>query len=167
MSTPVKFAAAAAIIGVLVFFARSINQWAKKITIAFQSIGIPAFRNGRMALPVTLKVSNLTPLSIPINNIQAALFIMRNGAWHLLGQTENTGPVNINPGDNPLTIYPAIDLAMLTPQNVTVLTLLNTLANYNPIATVRIVAKVNVQGYEFEETTDHKIMYNQLYQNAG
>lgn len=167
MSTPVKIALTAAGIGALIYIVRNLNTWANKITVAFQSIGIPVYRSGNMALPVTLKVSNLTPIGIPINNLQAALYILKNGVYQLVGQTENTGPFTINPGNNPLTVYPTINLSALVPQNVSVLNILNTLANYAPAATIRIVAKVNVQGYEFEETTDHKLMYNQLYQNAG
>lgn len=167
MSTPVKVAAIAAAIGVLIYLVKSVNQWANKITVTFKSIGIPAIRNGQMALPVTVLVKNITPLAIPVNNLQAALYILRNGVWTLLGQTQNTGPLTINTGDNPITLYPTINLSLLIPQNVNVLNVLNTLANYNPVATIKIVAKVNVQGFEFEEVTDHKIMYNQLYQNAA
>jgi len=168
MSTPVKIALYAAGIGALIYIVRMVsNQWANKLTVAFQSIGIPVYRSGNLALPVTLKVSNLTPVAIPVTNLQAALYILKNGVYQLVGQTENTGPFTINPGNNPLTLYPTINLSALVPQSVTVLNVLNTLANYNPIATVRIVAKVNVQGYEFEEATEHKIMYNQLYQNAA
>lgn len=167
MSTPVKVAAIAAAIGVLIYLVKSVNQWANKITVTFKSIGIPAIRNGQMALPVTVLVKNITPLAIPVNNLQAALYILRNGVWTLLGQTPNTGPLTINIGENPITLYPTINLSLLIPQNVNVLNVLNTLANYNPVATIKIVAKVNVQGFEFEEVTDHKIMYNQLYQNAA
>lgn len=163
MSTPVKYAAITVGIGVLFLLARSVNKWANKITVTFQSIGIPIIRNANLALPVTVLVNNVTPVAIPINNLQAALYILRNGVYTLLGTTESTGPFTLNTGNNPVTLYPTINLALLVPQNVNVLNVLNTLANYQPAATIRIVAKVNVQGVEFEKTTDHKIYYSQLY----
>lgn len=166
MSTVVKIALWAAGIGAAVYAVREFsNQWSDKISVAFKSFGLPAIKGSNITLPVTLQVTNKTPLSLPINNIQAALFILRNGMWDLIGQTENTGPVNIISGITPITFYPIVDLAKLTPK-VNVLSVLNVLANNTPLTTVRIIAKINVQGYELVQTVEQQISIDQLLHAA-
>lgn len=167
LNTAVKIALYAAGLGAIVYAVRmASSNLGKQISIAFKGIGIPVVRSGKLTLPVTLHIKNLTPLSVPIDNVKAAIFILRENLWQFVGETENTGALTINTGETPVTVYPTINLTALIPQT-TVINVLNVLANNNPLVTVKIATKVTVQGYGLEHTIEQKISLDQLYKNAA
>lgn len=171
MSTPVKIALYASGIGALYWLitqAQSkLNEWSNKISFKIISFGVPELRMGTLSVPLLVRITNLTPVSIPITDFALTLSILKKGQYQAVGRTDNTGPFTINPGDQNITLYPRLDIAKLNPEGSNLLTAaVNILSNKNPLLDLKIDAEINVKGLIVTESQTQQIYLNKLLNAA-
>lgn len=176
MSTTVKIGLYAAGIGLL-FWAitaarKKAQEWATKITFKIISFGKPELRSGNLSVPLLVRITNLSPLVIPIDNMVISLSVLKNGMYSTVGKTDPSGAFTITQGDKDITLYPRVDVAKLNPfKGVStgtnlLTTITNVLSNQNPLLDVKIDADITVQGVTVTETVMQKIYLNQLLNAA-
>lgn len=121
MNTIVKYTLLAATIGSIFYLFKAgkdqVAEWAKNISITFNGIGRPEFRNGAVTIPVQLSISNPTPITIPVDNITGKIFLLKSGMWQPVGTIPNTGSVQFAPGTGTQIFYPSLDIQKLNPLN--------------------------------------------------
>lgn len=167
MTTTAKVGVFAVITTALVALAfygkQTLTDWANKISVRFQSIGKPLLKSGKLAVPVTLTLQNLTPISIPVDNVKIKLY----KAGVQFGETENTGALSINTGNNAITLYPLIDLKKILPTGNILSQINSVLSNQSPVLDFVAAITTTIQGYSFTVEHPEKFYLTDLLNAKG
>lgn len=173
MSNAVKITLYALGIGALYWLIvngkQKLSEWGNKITFKIVSFGRPEVRSGNFSVPLVVRITNQSPVAIPLSNLVIKISQLKNGMYHTVGMTDPTGPFTIKQGDNDLTLYPRVDIAQLNPLSNAgniLNSVLNVLTNQNPLLDLKVDADITVQGLTFTETTTQKIYLNKLLNAA-
>lgn len=137
------------------------SEWANKINFKIVSVGKPSLSpKGQLSLPLQIRITNVAPISVPLDNAKVKLFLLRNGIYMPLGETDPTGPVTINAsGDTTVVLYPHIDINKLKPViggNVAaaIASLVN---NTSALLDLKAESEITIQGYVIAQSTSTKV----------
>lgn len=172
MGTPLKFAVAAVILGGLAFIVNAttqkLSQWASKITYKIISIGSPIISAGKATLPLRVSISSPSILYVPIQDIKASIFYLKNGMWVPFARA-NSGAFELTQGTIEKTIYPVLDLSKLTGLvNQNIATVLNFLTQKSELLTIKCDVVINIQGVDLPtQSFQQKIFLTDLLRNVA
>lgn len=173
----VKYVLAAVAVGGLYYLvttaAKTVTDWASKITLHIVQFGKPSISSGTLRVPLLVRINNPSPLYAPIDSVSVKLFFLRNGMYVPFGSAPGTAPFELKPnGDTDITLNPAIDLKALNPftGGLNVSNLLtqaqNLLTSSNPLIDIKAEVTITVKGYELVQEANSKIYLNQLLNAA-
>jgi len=136
------------------------SEWANKINFKVTSFGKPALSpGGKLSVPLQIRITNIAPIAVPLDNAKVKLFLLRNGIYTPIGETDPTGPVNINAsGDTAVTLYPHIDINKLRPVIGNVAeTITNLINNTSALLDLKAESEITIQGYVIAQSTSTKV----------
>lgn len=170
MNNFVKVTLAAAILGGAIWLYNqgrsTVAEWASKVTVRITAFGIPQYMQNVLALPITITITNPTPLAVPISSMRAGLFVLKGSNWEMFGTMDPVPAFEIQPGENPLNINPRIDVQKLNPFSSS-----QTIQQYVSTAikpvTIKLAVALNIQGYDFEQVETRSLTIKDLLRNVA
>lgn len=158
--------AAGAIAAALYYGKQTFSEWGQKLKVKIASVGRPALSpTGKLSIPLVLRITNVAPVGVTLDNATVKLLLPRDGSYTLVGQTDPTGPITINAsGDTNVNVFPHIDLDKLKPVIVGSIsnTLTNLLTNTSALLDLKVESKITIQGYDIAQSTFTKIYLSDL-----
>lgn len=115
MSTVIKAGAAALVIGIGWWLLNQGKQIASQFGFKVVGYGTPSLDGTTINLPVELQFNNPTPASINIDNVDAKIYMNKNG-WILAATVSQ--PVTLPAGLNTVTIKAKIELGKILGGNI-------------------------------------------------